>query len=95
MGRAITIIVARIPTAKPEGIARDTERDSQKSGRAGVRKGIHLVVRTEMITRVCMNLTISDGVRSIVQTPTLYIYSRGSGTNWNFNSQLGPLRFYW
>ena len=38
MGSAITKIVAWIPTAKPEGIARDTERDSQKSGRAGVRK---------------------------------------------------------
>ena len=77
MGSAITIIVARIPTAKPEGIARDTERDSQKSGRAGVRKNIHLVVRTEMITRVCMNLTISDGFCnwSIVWTLTLYIYS--------------------
>ena len=98
MGNAITKIVAGIPTAKPEGIARDTERNSQKSGRAGVRKNIHLVVRTEMITRVCMNLTIVLQMVDCVETDstdTLYIHEVHVLLIGIFNFQPGSLWYYW
>ena len=85
MGRAITKIVARIPTAKPGRIARDTERDSQKSGRA----------RMEMITRVCMNLTIVLQLVDCVEIDTLYIHEVHVLPIGIFNFQLGSLWFYW
>ena len=95
MGIAITIIVDVIPTAKPEGVARNTERDSQKSGRAGVRENIHLVVRTEMITRVCMNLTIVLQLVGCVETDILYIHEVHVLPIGIFNFQLGSLWYYW
>ena len=79
MGSAINIIVAGIPTAKPGRIARDTERDSQRSGREGVRKNKFTLWWGRRWSQECVwtwPLFCKWSVVWKLTVPTLYIFMR-------------------